>query len=204
MIIFNKVTWYSRLLAIIFFIGVLPTLTFYLGTKYFDIINNQKMITIDRRPPLGQSSKEKWVVYKDFESGVSFEYPKIIEQSDIEKFNFPDGSGEKGFYDIDLSFSTSTSLVLDVPKSSCQGSLECQTNLEHFRKIMIGEIEAYDSVYFTIGGGGYSREITFIKPGRQEGVYEHVLLKLFDTELNSNKSTSDTDYLVSTIKIISE
>jgi len=31
---FNKVTWYSKLLAIILFIGVIPTLTFYIGTQY--------------------------------------------------------------------------------------------------------------------------------------------------------------------------
>ena len=34
MIKFNEVTWYSKLAAVIFFIGVLPTLTFYLGTQY--------------------------------------------------------------------------------------------------------------------------------------------------------------------------
>ena len=30
----NKVTWYSKLAAIIFFIGVLPATTFYLGMAY--------------------------------------------------------------------------------------------------------------------------------------------------------------------------
>ncbi|HZS42737.1 MAG TPA: hypothetical protein VFA52_00780 [Candidatus Paceibacterota bacterium] len=30
----NEVTWYSKLAAIIFFIGVLPTLTFYVGTQF--------------------------------------------------------------------------------------------------------------------------------------------------------------------------
>jgi hypothetical protein len=31
---FNVVTWYSKLLSILFFIGVLPVLTFYIGTQY--------------------------------------------------------------------------------------------------------------------------------------------------------------------------
>lgn len=31
---FNVVTWYSKLLSIIFFIAVLPVLTFYIGTQY--------------------------------------------------------------------------------------------------------------------------------------------------------------------------
>jgi hypothetical protein len=34
MVIWNKVTWYSKLAAVILFIGVLPVLTFYIGTQY--------------------------------------------------------------------------------------------------------------------------------------------------------------------------
>ncbi|MEI8061920.1 MAG: hypothetical protein WCG97_01325 [bacterium] len=31
---FNKVTWYSKLAALILFILVVPTLTFYIGREY--------------------------------------------------------------------------------------------------------------------------------------------------------------------------
>lgn len=34
----NKVTWYSKLLAIILFIAVIPVWTFYLGTQYGEIV----------------------------------------------------------------------------------------------------------------------------------------------------------------------
>ncbi len=34
MIVFNKVTWYSKLAAVILFLLVVPTLTFYIGTQY--------------------------------------------------------------------------------------------------------------------------------------------------------------------------
>lgn len=34
MIKFNEVTWYSKLAALIFFIVVLPALTFYIGVQY--------------------------------------------------------------------------------------------------------------------------------------------------------------------------
>ncbi len=37
MIEWNKVTWYSKLAAIIFFIGILPVLTFYIGTQYQEV-----------------------------------------------------------------------------------------------------------------------------------------------------------------------
>ena len=34
MIRWNELTWYSRLAAIVLFLGVLPTLSFYIGTQY--------------------------------------------------------------------------------------------------------------------------------------------------------------------------
>ena len=34
MIKFNEVTWYSKLAAVILFLLVIPTLTFYIGTQY--------------------------------------------------------------------------------------------------------------------------------------------------------------------------
>lgn len=34
MIKFTEVTWYSKLAAVILFILLLPTLTFYIGTQY--------------------------------------------------------------------------------------------------------------------------------------------------------------------------
>ncbi len=37
MIKWNKITWYSRLLAAIFFIGVLPAWTYYLGIQYGEV-----------------------------------------------------------------------------------------------------------------------------------------------------------------------
>jgi hypothetical protein len=30
----NKVTWYSRMGAILLFLGVLPSISFYIGTQY--------------------------------------------------------------------------------------------------------------------------------------------------------------------------
>ena len=36
---FNTVTWYSKLAAVIFFIGVLPVLSFYIGKQYGEVIS---------------------------------------------------------------------------------------------------------------------------------------------------------------------
>jgi len=42
MIEWNKVTWYSRLGALILFLGIVPVLTFYIGTQYQLTISNQQ------------------------------------------------------------------------------------------------------------------------------------------------------------------
>lgn len=36
----NEVTWYSKLAAVIFFLGVFPALTFYIGTQYQEVKMN--------------------------------------------------------------------------------------------------------------------------------------------------------------------
>lgn len=48
MIEWNKLTWYSKLASIIFFLGVFPILTFYIGMQYqrtLDVVNNPVVIT---------------------------------------------------------------------------------------------------------------------------------------------------------------
>ena len=44
MIKFNEVTWYSRWAAIIFFIGVLPALAFYIGVQYEKVASENKIV----------------------------------------------------------------------------------------------------------------------------------------------------------------
>ncbi len=39
MIKWNTVTWYSRLLSLVFFVGVVPSVSFYLGRLYEDTVN---------------------------------------------------------------------------------------------------------------------------------------------------------------------
>lgn len=44
MIKFNEVTWYSKLAAVIFFLGIFPVWTFYIGTVYQNIVNENKVV----------------------------------------------------------------------------------------------------------------------------------------------------------------
>ena len=43
MIVFNEVTWYSKLAAVILFIILIPMLTFYIGTQYQAVKDLQNM-----------------------------------------------------------------------------------------------------------------------------------------------------------------
>ena len=40
-IVWNQVTWYSKLLAVILFVFVIPALTFYIGMQYGEISQQQ-------------------------------------------------------------------------------------------------------------------------------------------------------------------
>ncbi|MBI4087055.1 hypothetical protein HY416_03715 [Candidatus Kaiserbacteria bacterium] len=57
MITFNEVTWYSKLATIIFFIGVLPSLTFYLGVRYEEVRRISDMQTVQNIPTSASSEK---------------------------------------------------------------------------------------------------------------------------------------------------
>lgn len=35
----NEITWYSRLIAIVIFFGVVPAVSFYIGTQYQETLN---------------------------------------------------------------------------------------------------------------------------------------------------------------------
>ncbi len=61
MIKFNKVTWYSKLAAIVFFIGILPTLTFFIGAQYQEVKNlnlSETSIQISKTPTVRDTTKD--------------------------------------------------------------------------------------------------------------------------------------------------
>jgi hypothetical protein len=50
----NEYTWYSKTLAVIFFIAVLPAWTFYLGMYYQDTVNEIQKADLAQAANLGQ------------------------------------------------------------------------------------------------------------------------------------------------------
>lgn len=61
---FNEVTWYSKLAAIIFFIGVLPALTFYIGVQVGEIneslASNQTVVIPDSNHSVSQPTPTRF------------------------------------------------------------------------------------------------------------------------------------------------
>ena len=90
MIKFNQVTWYSKLAAIIFFIGVLPALAFYIGSKYQEAKYADKtfpdVVTTNVKTE-SHYENSKLATYTDQTYGWSFQYP-----SDWTIDKMPDGS----------------------------------------------------------------------------------------------------------------
>lgn len=69
MITWNTVTWYSKLLAVLFFIGVLPAWTFYIGMQYqatkdvVESLNKRETINI----PASEQKNEVVFLHRDNE-----------------------------------------------------------------------------------------------------------------------------------------
>ena len=81
----NEVTWYSKLLSIIFFIGVLPVLTFYIGVRYEkteEILDDQALFlsqgNVLPRPVKVTEKATRLLTYKVDEYGFSFDYPSNL------------------------------------------------------------------------------------------------------------------------------
>jgi hypothetical protein len=72
----NKVTWYSKLLAVILFIFVLPTWTFYLGSEYGQVKSIQNTSTIKYESVATSTNKtSNWETYSDIQQRFSIKYP---------------------------------------------------------------------------------------------------------------------------------
>jgi hypothetical protein len=64
---FNEITWYSKLAAIIIFLGILPVLIFYFGSRYKEAVNDSILLTpwpvststglTSKTPPVATSTK---------------------------------------------------------------------------------------------------------------------------------------------------
>jgi hypothetical protein len=75
---FNRVTWYSKLAAVIFFIAILPIWTFYIGAVYQEAVSLENQIVIDSARSLSQgetSQKLPKVTYQNSKFGWGLTLP---------------------------------------------------------------------------------------------------------------------------------
>ena len=87
MIKFNEVTWYSKLAAIVFFIGALPALTFYIGTEYEKTkeVTMPLTVTTPATSHVTTNGHYELSTYTNKMYGWSFKYPstwKVTEDKD--------------------------------------------------------------------------------------------------------------------------
>lgn len=91
MIKFNEVTWYSKLAAILFFMGVLPLVTFYLGVQYGIVIEQKRALesAVAIVPALpGVKTGTTTIAYEMVASNApGFTYPQITNYPDTEVMN---------------------------------------------------------------------------------------------------------------------
>jgi hypothetical protein len=102
----NEVTWYSKLGAVIFFLGFLPILTFYMGMRYQEVLNTSSFVVVEPifqhisdSESLSQSkivTIEKLSRYINTTYGFSIDYP--TEQYIVEERNEPKGYFTVSFY----------------------------------------------------------------------------------------------------------
>lgn len=87
MIKLNEVTWYSKLAAIIFFLGIFPLLTFYLGMQYGIVLELQKQAgqTLVIAVPLPTPPGPTDILYTMTPTNDPlFTYPQITSFKDVE------------------------------------------------------------------------------------------------------------------------
>jgi hypothetical protein len=102
MIKFNEVTWYSKLIAIIFFIGVFPALCFYIGNRYGEVKELYQAIPNESYSKAENNSvnMSDWKTYKSDLYGYEIKLPpgyEVVKDvvgtlgvPDIERINYSD------------------------------------------------------------------------------------------------------------------
>jgi hypothetical protein len=89
----NQVTWYSKLGAIVVFLGVIPALCFYIGMQYQVVIKetdispiaSPSVIKNDIRQPQVAETKTRYVDFSTYPLGCTTLAPEIIGWPDLSK-----------------------------------------------------------------------------------------------------------------------
>ena len=95
MIKFNEVTWYSRLGAIIIFIGIIPAVTFYVGLQYGRFIQfNEDFTSVSDVAIIQKTSSQE-----EIPTGVPMGKINIgvVCEGALSYMSFPDGAGADTF-----------------------------------------------------------------------------------------------------------
>jgi hypothetical protein len=98
MIKWNEVTPLSKWLAIIFFLLVLPILSFFIGMQYQQVSLNQEKYNISANVPTPNPNEK--LTYRNEKIGIEFQYPST--------WNGITEEVEKGCFDYDKGYATTS------------------------------------------------------------------------------------------------
>lgn len=144
MIKWDRVTWYSKLLAIIFFIGVLPLLCFYVGARYGEVKEQAERVETVSFIPKAKVAEgvdtSEWKTYRNEKYGFEFKYP---ESTTISVSSDGDYISQLRLSDPEESFSASIDFSLAKDGYCNKDSDDISAN--------IGGNIYYSSVYADMG-----------------------------------------------------
>jgi hypothetical protein len=129
----NKVTWCSKFLSIVFFIAILPIWTFYLGTRYQSVIETINTISFPIYSPIHLKFFKKQVLTQDQPSDISgvYGFEEYASPNEDESYTLTiakvasivGGGANGGGYSVNLSidgFQTETRLIGHTVQSDSQ------------------------------------------------------------------------------------
>lgn len=131
----NEVTWYSKLFAILFFLGVVPSLSFYIGTQYELTRVSLQNLSLSYIPNSNQTASPAWEKFVS-KYGYEISYPSSVElEGDVlntgggypvaeTHITVPTSGQHELGYDITISVIASTTIA-DAESKNPPLAIEC-------------------------------------------------------------------------------
>ena len=201
MIKFNEVTWYSKLAAIIFFIGVFPALCFYIGNRYGEVKSltniqySEGLVSAKKNTNNKLETASNLKTYHSEKYGFEFKYPEMwgdpFINTSIRKI---DCNSDDTTVGIEYSIS-----VLSVGLACENYRFETSDLVDTIpRKVMVGGKESL--IYEYTSATNYTNKEIFIP--KFDGIYIYLLHSYKNTPDNTPLTSSELDTILSTFKFI--
>jgi hypothetical protein len=138
MIKFNEVTWYSKFAAVIFFLGVLPAWTFYIGTQYEKTKSIDNLVQVQSGLEINEDSEISGAL-----QGYYYSYLKSGEYENIPYSKKCDGflvrTGDENGLKLKEYFTNMVNRGNSVNRLSANGDLILNLNSKDIDMLNVSE-----------------------------------------------------------------